>query len=86
MITNTHPITYLSLMQKYGDIKKAHPLEMRAAANAVPEGVNHLTTLFAAAREYEAEVESKAEATGIHPAVCFNRDGHCEDDHCRCWK
>lgn len=74
-------------MRKYnGDIKKAHTLELQAAARAIPEGKNALTALFEASREYESEVTKESQHTGIHPAVCFNKDGHCEDDHCRCWK
>lgn len=87
MTTPTHtPITYLSLMRKYGDIKKATPEECRAAARTIPEGSNALKEMFAAAREYQAEVAAESQRTGVHPAVCFNKDGHCEDDHCRCWK
>ena len=78
-------ITYLSLFEKYGDIKKASSLEMQAAAKNL-NGKNALTALFEAAREYEQKVEQKQKATGIHPAVCFNKDDLCEDDHCRCWK
>jgi hypothetical protein len=83
--TTQNVITYLSLFEKYGDIKKASPLEMQAAAKNL-NGKNALTALFEAGREYEQKLKEKHQETGVHPAVCFNRDGHCEDDHCRCWK
>lgn len=85
-MTNTQPITHLSLLRKYGgDIKKATTEELKAAQATIPEGMNALGSLFTAAREYEKEVKAEAERTGMRPAVCFNRDGLCEDDHCRCW-
>lgn len=83
----TPTITHLSLFRKYGgNIMTAHPQEMKAAARSVPEGQSPLTALFTAAREYEKEEHQKYQRTGIMPAVCFNRDNLCEDDHCRCWK
>lgn len=64
---------------------QATPEEMQEAAKNIPEGKNSLMALFEAAREYEKEVEAEARKTGMRPSVCFNRDGLCEDDHCRCW-
>ena len=85
MTTATHnTITYLSLLEKYnGHIKSAHPKEMQAAAKNL-NGKNALTALAEATREYLDEIEQRK--TRAHPAICYNRDGHCDDDHCRCWK
>lgn len=85
MTTPTHTITYLSLMRKYGDIKKATTEEARAAARNIPDGSNALTEIFAAARQYETECQQQADR-GVHPAVCFDRDGFCDEDSCSCWK
>lgn len=80
MTTATHTITYLSLMQKYnGDIKRAHPDEMRAAARTL-NGKNALTALFDATREYE-RTEKKGQMD-----VYMSHGDFCEEDHCRCGK
>lgn len=50
------PITFLSLFRKYGgNIKNAHPLELRAATNALPHKENALRAYFEAEREYKRE-------------------------------
>ena len=49
-------ITLLSLFRKYsGKIKRAHPLELRAAQRSIPAGKNPLKAFFEAAAEYERE-------------------------------
>lgn len=82
--TNTQ-ITHLSLMRKYGNIMHATSEELKAAVANIPKGKNPLQHLFESACVYEKEVEMEAKLMGMRPAVCFNRDGLCEDDHCRCW-
>jgi hypothetical protein len=87
MQTESQPITHLSLLRKYdGNIKAAHEKELRAAARSVPEGQNPITALFLAAREYEMELDKKYRVQGLVPAVCVDKYGDCEEDHCRCWK
>lgn len=50
------PITFLSLLRKYGGkIKNAHELELRAAVNALPAGKNALKALFEAGENYKRE-------------------------------
>jgi len=84
-MTNTQ-ITHLSLLRKYtGDIKKATAEELKAAQASIPEGTNAIGALFTACREYEKEIGDEAARMGKRPAMCFNQDGLCEDDHCRCW-
>lgn len=50
------PITFLSLLRKYGGkIKNAHELELRAAVRALPAGENSLKALFEAGVLYKQE-------------------------------
>lgn len=80
---NEPPITFLNLLRKYrGNIKRAHPLEMKAAARAVPAGKNKMEHLFDSAHNYIEETVQRAAAKG--QKLCFNKDGLCEEDHCRC--
>jgi len=89
MTTNTQnkPLTHLELLRKYGgNIMAATAEEMEGIRAYITPAKNGLKLLFEASRAYEVEVKGEAERTGGYPAVCFNKDGHCEDDHCRCWK
>ena len=87
MNTNTilKPLNHLELLRKYKTFLSI-PSEELKAAQVHLSGRNALAVLHEAARAYETEVREESNRTGSHPAVCFNKDGHCEDDHCRCWK
>jgi len=77
----TPPITFLSLLRKYGgNISLAHQLELRAAARAVPIGTNKLKALSIAAHNYKVECQRKYGKKRL----CYNRDGLCEKDKCNC--
>jgi len=80
------PLTHLELFRKYGSGRLIPNEELRAARAYITPEKNGLKLFFEAAREYEREVAAEAKATGKRPAVCFDREGTCEDDHCRCWK
>lgn len=78
MDTNTK-INHLYLLRKYkGNIMLATSDEMKAAASSIPKGENALKHLHDATREYELTYKSNGSP------VCFNKDGLCEDDRCRC--
>ena len=75
----TAPITYATLLRKYGGLLiRAHELELKAARKAVPEGVPPMRHLEFAVHNYMLECKRK------HKHICTNRDGLCEEDKCNC--
>jgi len=76
---DTTPITFLGLLRKYaGNINRAHPLELKAARNAVPENVTPLNHFARAVKNYKLECKRK------HKKICTSREGLCEPDKCCC--
>lgn len=87
MTTNTKhkPLTHLELLRKYKTFTAIPSGELRKA-QVYLNGQNGIAAIIEASKSYKKELEAEAQQTGMHPAVCFDKDGLCEDDHCRCWK
>ena len=78
-------ITHFSLLEKYnGRIRLATTEELREAQKNIPEGKNALQCLIESAREYKKALIAKAKESAKRPSICYDKDGLCEDDLCRC--
>lgn len=70
-------LNYYRLLEKYGgDIKKATKKEFKQAVAANPN--DPFTALSIASKKF----------VDNHPELrlCHDKDGTCEEDHCRCHK